>query len=258
MILKECKRAITSKTALAAYGISLVLLLIGGWDYVIPFPYPITVGGTYLEKYLISLSEGVTSWMTVCFPIVGCIPYALSYRDESDSGFYYLYLLKTNRGQYRLSKIIATFVSGFLAVFGACFTWYLFMIFVIGTGESQFPILYDVNFAESLYDRRPFLYGMVYTLNAGVQSGVFAVVGMGVSAMIKNRYIAVLLPFAYCIFSAAVLDMYCQAFNAITLFDIGQYYGGTLGYWGILIYDVILILIGINLFLVGDYYAHEG
>lgn len=258
MIRKECKRAMISKTSFIAFGISLFLLLVGGWDYVVPFPYPITVGGTYLEKYLMALSDGVSSWLAVCFPIVGCIPYALSYRDETDSGFYYLYLLKTGRGKYRIAKMISTFVSGFMAVFAACLIWYLFMVFVIGTGESQFPIIYDIDFAQELYDEQPFLYGMIYTVNAGLQSGVFAVLGMGVSAVIKNRYIAILLPFAYCIFSAAVLDMYCQALNAITLFAIGQYHGGPVGYWGIPIYDGILLLLGVNLYLAGEYNAHEG
>ncbi len=233
--------------------ISLISLIIGGWDYVSGFSH----GGTYLEKYLMSLVYGTASLMAIFFPIIACIPYALSYRDETDSGFYYLYILKTGHRRYQIAKIISVFLSGFLAVFAACFTWYMFIIFVIGTGDAQYPIIYGLFFAEDLYKSNPFLYGMIYTFNAGLQSGVFAVVGLGVSAVVKNRYVAVLIPFAYCIFSASVLELYNQAFNAITLFAIGQYFGGALGYWGIPLYDGILILIGINLYLIGDFYAHK-
>lgn len=253
MVAKELKRAVISKKMLAAYTISLASLIIGGWDYVSGF----SNNGTYLEKYLISLAYGTASLLAVFFPIIACIPYALSYRDEADSGFYYLYILKTGYRKYQAAKMISVFVSGFLAVFTACLTYYLIMIFVIGTGDTQFPILIGLFFAEDLYEKNPFLYGMIYTFNAGLQSGVFAVLGMGVSAVIRNRYIAILIPFAYCIFSASVLELYNQAFNAITLFVIGQYFGGALGYWGIPIYDGILVLLGIGLYMTGDYYAHK-
>lgn len=254
MILKECKRAITSKTTLIAFGISLLLLLIGGWDYVIGFPYPISRNGTYLEKYLMA----VTSWIAVLFPIIACIPYALSYRDEADSGFFYLYLLKAGKGRYQIARITAVFVSGFLAIFVPCLIWYFFMILVVGTGDTTFPIRYMTFFSERLYDNYPFLYGMIYTLNAGLQSGIFAVLGMGVSVVVKNRYVAILIPFAYNIFSAAVLEMFNPALNAITLFDIEVYRGGAISYWGIPLYDAVLLLLGINLYIVGDYYAHKG
>lgn len=236
-----------------AYGVSLVLLIIGGWDYVTGF----SKNGTYLEKYLISLAYGTASLLAVFFPIVACIPYALSYRDETDSGFYYLYVLKTGRLQYHIARIISVLISGFLAIFAACLTWYLFLFLFIGTGNTNFPILYGLFFAEKLYDDNPFVYGMIYTFNAGLQGSIFAVLGLGLSAVIKNRYIAILIPFAYCIFSASVLELYNQALNAITLFVLGQYFGGTAGYWGILIYDGILVLIGIGLYVIGEHYVHK-
>lgn len=249
MIRGEIRRAVISFRMLAAYIISLLALMIGGWDYLSGF----STNGTYLEKYLISLAYGTGSWLAILFPIVACIPYALSYREEADSGFYYLYVLKTGREAYRAAKIISVFLSGFAAVFGACLTWYLYVTLVIGTGDTTFPILYDLHFAEKLYVAHPFIYGMIYTFNAGFQGGIFAILGLGVSAVVKNKYIAILIPFAYCIFSASVLELWNQALNAITLFVIGQYYGGVAGYWGILFYDSILILVGIGLYRIGEH-----
>ncbi len=253
MLKKELKRAVLSKTMLIAYALSLLSLIIGGWDYVSGF----VRNGTYLEKYLISLAYGTASLLAILFPIIACIPHGLSYRNERDSGFYYLYVLKTGCRQYHKAKIIAVFVSGFLAIFAACLTWYLYLIVFVGTGNTQFPLLYGIFFAEKLYERQPFLYGMVYTFNAGLQGGVFAILGLGCSAVIRNRYIAGLLPFAYCIFSASVLEVYNQAFNAITLFVIGQYFGGAVGYGGILIYDLLLVLIGLVLYAIGEYHVHK-
>lgn len=253
MVLQEVKRAVCSKQMLTAYLLGLVTLIIGAWDFIAGG----THSGTYLEKYLIALAYGTSSLMSVLFPVISAIPFAIAYRNEADSGFYYLYILKMGKLRYRSSKIAAVFISGFLAIFAACFTWYMFTFLVLGNGNSEFPLLYGIFFAEKLYSNCPYIYGLIYTVNAGVQGGVFAVLGLGFSAVIKNKYIAMLLPFAYCIFSAAVLELFNQALNALTLFVIGQYFGGALGYMGIPVYDIVICVIGITLFIVGDYYAHK-
>lgn len=253
MILQEIKRAVFSKQMLIAYLFGLLTLIIGGWDFIAKG----ISSGTYLEKYLISLAYGTSSLMAVLFPIISSIPFVMAYRNEVDSGFYDLYILKMGKAEYRNTKIISVFFSGFAAIFLACLTWYLITFFILGNGNTEFPMLYGVLFAEKLYVRAPFFYGLIYTFNAGLQGGVFALLGLGFSAVVKNKYIAVLLPFAYCIFSAAVLELFNQALNALTLFVIGQYFGGVLGYAGIPVYDIIICGIGVTLFVAGDHYVHK-
>ena len=45
------------------------------------------------------------------------------------------------------------------------------------------------------------LYGMMYAVNAGALGAAFAVWGLGLSAVVRNRYLALLIPVCYCVFT---------------------------------------------------------
>ncbi len=245
------------KRLILAYFLGLIMLVIGGWDVLKPFIGGKRYAGTYLEIFLISLAYGTASLMSILFPILSSIPTTGSYRDERDSGFLILMILKKDRAIYRIQKMIGSAVAGFLAITLPCVTWYLFTIIFLKNGDTSFPMMHGICFSDNLYTKYPFLYGMVYIINAGLQGSVFSLLTLGISAVIKNKYVAFLVPFAYCIFSASILETYSQALNAITLFSISQYRGGSLGYWGIMIYDIVLAIWGITLFLIGDMYAER-
>lgn len=252
MIKTELNRALFSKSFAAASLLTFAMLLTGGCDFVLEYLSGYISPGTYLEKFLISFGYGMTSLIAVLFPIVVMIPYTLSYRKERDSGYQQLMVLKSSAKTYRIAKATAAACSGFLVFFLPNLCWLLICRFMLGTGSTKYPILYGVGFAESLYKTYPFLYGLIYVFNAGIQGAVFALLGLGLSAVIRNRYLAVLLPFCYCIFSAAVLDAYNRGLNALSLMVIGQYYNAVIGYSGIVVYDIILVILGCILFIGGD------
>lgn len=254
MIRLEMKRALYCKSFIATCIVNFIMLLIGGCDYIFATLSGYASPGTYLEKYLVSFGYGMTSLLAILFPIAAILPYALSYRKERDSGFYSLLILKGKRTTYRKAKVVAVACSGFVAFVLPNLVWYLVCFFLLGTGSTKYPIIYGVGFAEEIYTAYPFWYGLIYVVNAGVQGAVFSVLGLGLSAVIHNKYLAALLPFCYCIFSTAVLDAYCRGLNALSLMVIGQYCNSVLGYWGIVIYDVILMILGCGLFVVGDKY----
>ena len=104
----------------------------------------------------------------------------------------------------------------------------------------------------------PFLYGMIYVFNAGLQGMVFSLLGLGLSAVVNNCYLAAVIPFCYCIFTASILATYSSGLNALSLFVIGQYNNAIIGYGGILLYDFLLVLVGYGLFIGGDKHACKG
>ena len=259
MFRSELRRALTSKSFFAALGLAFAALLIGGMDYFADIFVRMSDGsvsvGTYIEKFLISFAYGVSSLFSVLFPVLAIVPYATSYRGEIDSGYQKLMILKASRWTYRASKMMAAVCSGFLALFLPSFCWLMICRFLIGTGSVKYPILHGVDFLPQIYEAQPFLYGVIHTLNAGIQGAVFALLGMGLSAVVHNRYLAALLPFCYCLFSAIVLDVNYRALNAMVLVAIDGYVNHAIGYYGVILYDMIFALTGGVLFVGGDIYA---
>lgn len=78
---------------------------------------------------------------------------------------------------------------------------------------------------------------------------IFATLGLGISAVIQNKYIAIFIPFIYLIISVTVLAKIHPALNAMALFDvdiIDQYHIEQT-----FLYGVVLVVVGMTLFFIG-------
>lgn len=93
---------------------------------------------------------------------------------------------------------------------------------------------------------------------------VFALFGPGLSAVVKNRYLALLLPFCYAIFSSSILTSLFigtfvgRSFEVMKLMPLQIYcYGDVypLGYWTVPIYEAALIVVGLALYWGGNRHA---
>lgn len=253
MVRVELRRAFFSKAFLAACGISFVMLAIGGWDFY-TFCIPGGILTTWWEEYIVSLTFGMTCQLAVFYPLVAMVPYVLSYRRERDSGYRQLMCLKSSVRAYLGAKILAVFCSAFAALLLSNLCWMLICRFVIGETD---PIYEDfrhmIHFALPLYDNHPGWYCLMYAFHASVLGGIFALLGLGLSAVIRNRYLAVFLPFLYCIFSSSILSGFYDGFAALDLLPIQTYYyNRLLGFWEIPIYEAALAAVGLVLFLGGD------
>ena len=110
------------------------------------------------------------------------------------------------------------------------------------------PIRFLPEFAGEL----PFLYGMMYAVNAGALGAAFAVWGLGLSAVVRNRYLALLIPVCYCVFTGVAAPGGWQAFKLIYP---AAYSNAVLGGWGIPLYELGVFGAGCLLFLGGDHHA---
>lgn len=243
MVKKEIKRALHSRAFVLTTAFGFFMMMEGRLDQ--------TNGSLlgqsepYLGKFLNSLWS---TPLTILWPITVMFPFVLSYRKERDSGFEGLMVLKTSRGQYRRAKIAAVASSGFLSLFLPMAGWLFFCKFILGSGEVVNPI----RFLPQLAENYPFLYGMMYAVNAGVLGAVFAVWGLGLSAVVRNSYLALLIPVCYCVFTGVAAP---RAWEAFKLIDPAAYQNPALGHWGIPLYELGLFTMGCLLFLGGDHYA---
>ncbi len=243
MVTKEIKRALRSRAFALTMAFGFFMMVEGRLDQ--------TNGNIfgdsqpYLSKFLNSLRF---TPLTILWPITVMFPFVLSYRKERDSGFGRLMVLKASRGQYRTAKIAAVACSGFLSLFLPMTGWLLFCKFILGSGKVVNPIRFMPEFAESF----PFLYGMMYAVNAGVLGAVFAVWGLGLSAVVRNRYLALLIPVCYCVFTGVAAP---RAWEAFKLIDPAVYYNPALGCLGIPLYELAVFTVGCLLFIGGDCHA---
>ncbi len=130
--------------------------------------------------------------------------------------------------------------------------------------QKGFEHGHNVSFMPSFYEEHVVLYCVMYAFHAALLGTAFAVLGLGLSAVIKNRYLALLLPFCYAIFSSAILTQLFKntfighSFEAMKLMPLQMYQYREvypLGYWTVPIYEAALIVIGLVLYWGGDYYA---
>ena len=213
--------------------------------------------GIWQEKFveLTGLGDGELAGL-LC-PILVMLPYALSYRKERDSGYRQLMVLKSSPGAYRRAKLLATGVSG-AAIMCLAYLCWMPVCFLLGTkvrdpyGEvirNLAPVL------RPMFENYPTLYVVLFLINGALVSAIHALLGLGVSAVVRNKYLAVLFPFGYCLFSGIVLEHISHQLEAFWLINLG--FGPRWSIGGHIGYLLALFALGIGLFIGGDRYAEK-
>lgn len=206
--------------------------------------------------------------LPVFYPIVAMIPYVLSYRRDRDSGYRQLILLKTSRKAYLRAKALAVGISAFVAILLPCLIW-IPVCRLLGDTDWEWALQYygdNIHFLPSFYEEHVVLYCVMYAFHAALLGGVFALFGLGLSTVVKNRYLALLLPFCYAIFSSSVLTQLFKntligySFEAMKLMPLQSYlYEDVypLGYWTVPVYEIAMLAVGLALYWGGDYHVSK-
>ena len=261
MIRTELKRAFCSKPFWMTCVITLAMLAFGSSDYLSPSYATIKLPRPWWIYYFHAFFLGMKTMLPVFFPIVAMIPYVLSYRRDRDSGYRLFILLKTSRKSYLAAKSLAVGSSAFVATLLPCLAW-IPVCRLLGDRDWDFANQYygnNIHFAPSFYEEHVFLYCVMYAFHAAILVTAFAILGLGLSAVVKNRYLALLLPFCYAIFSSSILSsLIGKWFAALDMMPLQIYYykeAYPLGYWTIPIYEAVLIAVGSALYWGGDHHA---
>lgn len=246
VIRAELNRAFSAKSFWLVCGIMLAL--------------PLYEGGNFI--YYRRTGAIVTSWWTIYLrvieaplffsPILVMFTYAVSYRRERDCGYSQLMMLRSTGKAYLGAKALAVASTAFMAVLLPFLCW-MPVCRLLGVADPAYDRdRHNIYFALSFYDQNPGLYCVAYTLYVAVVGAVFAIFGLGLSSVVKNKYLALFLPFGYCVFSGIVLSPSLEAFRLLKL----QSYHFTdrcpLGYWTAPLYMTALTAAGLGMFVSGD------
>lgn len=266
MVKTELKRAFCSKPFWVTCAITLGMLAFGSSDYLPPSYATIELPKPWWIYYFHCFFLGMKTMLPVFYPIVVMIPYVLSYRRDRDSGYRQLILLKTSRKAYLGAKAFAVGISAFVAILLPCLAW-IPVCRLLGDTDWEWALQYygdNIHFAPSFYEEHVILYCVMYAFHAALLGTVFAILGLGLSAVIKNRYLALLLPFCYAIFSSSILTSLFintfigRSFEVMKLMPLQIYcYREVypLGYGTAPVYEAVLTVVGLALYLGGDYHA---
>lgn len=242
----EFRKAALSRKTFFAFFMSVSCLAIGAYE-------PMMYGNQmydFAETFILAQTSGVSSLIAILFPLICCIPYATSYIEEMESGHIYYTYTKLSKKKYIISKLLVNGVIGGSVIAIPCLLLLGISLGVKGTSltaESGSMVVYG----RDLYLQTPIAYVLLLILNSFICGFIFANLALGFSAFLKNKYLTILMPFGFYIFSGVVLSNISIYLNAITLFDVHQY--GELERIGIILYDIILFLAGGITFAVGVY-----
>lgn len=161
-------------------------------------------------------SEAVTAGSVdyfFLFPILIAIPYGWSYCMERRSGYIKNMIIRTGNYRYYLSKYIALFLSGGLAmVVPLLFNFLLMAAFIPAVTPDPYYItgygIISSSFLSELFYTNPFLYVFLYLLVDFIYCGLIACLSFSFAVFVKNRVIVVLLPF----FVLLGFDYICNSF----------------------------------------------
>ena len=265
MLRTELKRAFCSKPFWVTCIITLAMLAFSSSDYL-PLSYAtVEIPRPWWIYYFHCFFLGNTA-LPVFYPIVVMIPYVLSYRRDRDSGYRQLILLKTSRNAYLRAKALAVGVSAYSAILLPCLAW-IPACRLLGDTDWEWALEYygdNVHFLPAFYEEHVVLYCVMYAFHAALVGAVFALLGLGISAVVKNRYLALLIPFCYAIFSSSVLtslfrDTFIgKSLEVMKLMPLQLYWHRDvfpLGYWTVPVYEAVLAAVGLALYWGGDHHV---
>lgn len=133
------------------------------------------------------------------FPLLTAIPYGWSYCEEKQSGYVRVAVVRSGKKAYFLSKYVAVFLSGGLAmVIPLVFNFVLTAMFIPAVMPN--PIYGTSNgiFFNSLmsmiYYSMPLLYVLLYLCVDFLFCGLIACLSFGVTCFVRHRAITVILP----------------------------------------------------------------
>lgn len=176
----DLRRAILSpRFCIAVFGYGLLLCLNLPVD---PWPKD--------PAYLFSVSYKFGFY--IFFYLCAAIPYATAFLSDIDHNYLQAILKRTSVRTYSVSKCVAVMLSGMLAVTlaTAIFLVYLFVCF---SSEEVIPQSYS-GWDRLISDGKPVLYFIVKAGMTAMIGGLFSVIALNVSTVIRNSFVVLAAP----------------------------------------------------------------
>lgn len=250
----ELKRAFINKGFLIALLTGLMICLWHFFEYIFPcvfdssifigdgksyFPpssYNWWIGGNYvpIQSYLYFL----------ILPIFATIPYGNSYIVDEKIGLLKNIFIRTQKGKYLLSKYIAVFLSGAVAVVVPLIVNFYLTALVLpsilpDTASGNSVVYSNFKWGDIFYTK-PLLFILLHILIVFVFSGFIATIALALSSLINNRYVVIFAPMIIYVFLSSLADItQINELNLMGIINPTQGYGSTAI---VIIYSVVLFI----------------
>lgn len=186
------------------------------------------------------------------FPMLVCMPAAVSYVAEYESGYLNILLSKMSLRRYIITKLFTNAVIGGLVV-SLPPAFYLLRILEkkgtsVGTSENA---TWPIDFYPDLYETHPLLYAGIIIAFIFLCGMVFATLGIGIGAILKKKYLVILVPEIYYIGVAVIVQnmRLCRYLDPTTLYVLNSFEPLKLSLR--FIYAMVIFIVGAALFVLG-------
>lgn len=133
-------------------------------------------------------------------PMLASLPFSWSWCSEHKSGYELQMIIRTKKRYYHMSKYLVTFLSGMVAIVVPLIINIISVALFIParTPDPYYDLYYGMSkialFSELFYSI-PVLYMLIYVLMAGIFGGLFAVLALSFSYVVRNRFAVIGFPF---------------------------------------------------------------
>ena len=138
------------------------------------------------------------------WPILAAMPFGWSYHQERQNGVYNQIISRSSKQTYFISKYIAVFVSGGLAVslplLFDLFATAMVCPYVVPTPIIPINIISDGYFLSELYYSRPWTYAFIICFVDFLLGGITATLCISAGSKIRLQIVVILIPFATYLF----------------------------------------------------------
>lgn len=201
-VLDELKRSIANK------GFVLTVLLV----FIMYFIDGVQTLDEYTDLVsLLDLITGVGAFTWV-IPCVGTLCYAGSFVTEYSQGYVRYKYMRVGVGRYAIQKCVATFISACAAIFMGIFLYAVYAYTVCGQIINPEVLGNYIPYVDSssfyiLIARGHYVeYLLLLTFFRGLAAGMCALIGLCLSTVWKNGYIALFSPAVLIYFKDYVLN----------------------------------------------------
>lgn len=216
------------------------------------FLYVLIMAGLILSCCVISnntlISNKIEIWIDACqyidffLPLAICVVFVPAVYMQNRNGFIKYASIRTGRKRYLSSQIFSISILVFI---GTILAYYLPLIISLSVLEPQDTgtrneLLTYVFGKYQVY--HPYLFGFVWCIWKGIIAVIFAVFGCLLALYIDNLFIAVLLPFLYCMAENLVTSLLqIPQYSIITSYVLNRLSPSCMNVWNYIIGVVTFI-----------------
>lgn len=195
--LLECKRMFANKRFIISSFIVFIFLLCGAYDMFLP-------GYDLVEAMIFSLGANATAILALLWPMIGSVPWAVSFFEERESGYQKYLQSKAGTTKYFASKYCSNIVAAFAVILLPEFL--LFFIFFLMKGpDVSLTYCTDIYYLPEVAHHHPIIYCFLLMLATALATAAYSGLCMAGSVYVKNKFIAIVIPFVVYIVTCLTL-----------------------------------------------------